>query len=234
MSASVEVRGLRVAYGDLVAIDGVELDVPAGGALAILGANGAGKSSLLGAISGAVRPVSGDIRVAGQSVVRRQADDLARMGVLHIPEERGIFADLTVSENLELLVGRAQAGDALERFPVLGERLDQRAGTLSGGEQQMLAVTPLLSGQAQLALVDELSLGLAPRVVDGLYDVLVDAHRAGVTLVVVEQYVDRALALCQSAVVLRKGRVVFAGRADELGDRALLEHLYLGESGRAA
>jgi branched-chain amino acid transport system ATP-binding protein len=223
-------RRVRVRYGDQVVLHGVDMDVPAGSCVAVLGSNGAGKSSLLGAISGLNRPVEGEIHFAGVRIDRRPAHRIGALGICHVPEGRGVFPNLTVAENLRLaLGGDDQVARAVERFPRLGERINQRAGTLSGGEQQMLAVAPAVVGDYRLLLVDELSLGLAPVIVDELFEVLAALRTEGTSMVIVEQFAERALELADHAYVLRKGTVAFRGAAAELrGDPDLLHRLYLG------
>jgi branched-chain amino acid transport system ATP-binding protein len=225
------VRELRVRYGDQMAVHGVDIEVPAASCVAVLGANGAGKTSLLGAISGMNRPVEGEIRFAGLRIDQKPAHRIEKLGICHIPEGRGVFPNLTVAENLRLALGADddRLGMALERFPRLQARLRQRAGTLSGGEQQMLAVAPAVVGEHRLLLFDELSLGLAPVIVDELFTHLAALRTAGTSMVIVEQFADRALELADHAYVLRKGRVAFSGAARELrGDARTLHQLYLG------
>jgi len=226
----LRVRGLEASYGDHRALHGIDLDVPPGTCVAVLGANGAGKSTLLNSISGLHRPIRGSVTFAGRSIERRPAHVLAASGICHVPEGRGVFRDLTVTENLRLLVRQEdRRAKVLDRLPRLRERLQQRAGTLSGGEQQMLAMAPAVAGDYDLLLVDELSLGLAPIIVDELFGILADVLAEGASVVVVEQFAERALALATSAYVLRKGEVVHHGDAADLRGRDdLLRSLYLG------
>ena len=231
--ADLVARGIRVRYGDQVALHGVDLDVPAGSCVAVLGANGAGKTSLLGAVSGLCRPIDGHVTFAGRRIDTRRPDRIGELGICHVPEGRGVFPTLTVAENLRLALG---ADDdrfalALTRFPRLKDRLGQRAGTLSGGEQQMLAVAPAVVGDHRLLLFDELSLGLAPVIVDELFGLLFELRATGTSMVIVEQFAERALELADRVSVLRKGRVAFEGPAAVLaGDPGLLHRLYLGGS----
>ena len=229
-AADLVARGVRVRYGDQVALHGVDVDVPAGSCVAVLGSNGAGKSSLLAAISGLNRPIEGEISFAGKRIDRSPAHRIGALGICHVPEGRGVFPTLTVAENLRLALDDEElVARAVERFSRLGERLSQRAGTLSGGEQQMLAVAPAVVGGYRLLLVDELSLGLAPVIVEELFAVLADLRAAGTSMVIVEQFAERALELADHAYVLRKGTVAFGGAAAELrGDPDLLHRLYLG------
>ena len=205
-----------------------------GQALAVLGPNGAGKSSLAAAIAGRVAPAAGSVRVDGVDITGRGADVVSRMGIAYVPEERAIFPHLTVLENLKVhlryAVPRAERATALERaldtFPVLGERRKQRAGTLSGGEQQMLSLARVLVAPPRLLIADEMSLGLAPKRVDLVFDSLQRARAEGVTVLLVEQYVERALAFAEEAVIMRRGRLVWRGPAGEAG--AELASGYLG------
>ena len=229
--ADLTVAGVRVRYGQQVALHGVDIEVPAGSCVAVLGANGAGKTSLLGAISGLNRPIEGEIWFGPVRIDRRAAHSIGGLGICHVPEGRGVFPNLTVAENLRLTLegDEERIADAVERFPRLKERLRQRAGTLSGGEQQMLAVAPAVVGGYRLLLVDELSLGLAPVIVDELFDVLAELRAGGTSMVIVEQFADRALELADHAYVLRKGTVAFRGpSADLRGDSDLLHRMYLG------
>ncbi len=230
-TADLTVSGVRVRYAQQVALHGVDVEVPAGSCVAVLGANGAGKTSLLGAISGLNRPIEGEIWFGPVRIDRRAAHSIGDLGICHVPEGRGVFPNLTVAENLRLTLegDEERISDAVERFPQLRERLRQRAGTLSGGEQQMLAVAPAVVGGYRLLLVDELSLGLAPVIVDQLFEVLAELRAAGTSMVIVEQFADRALELADHAYVLRKGTVAFRGpSADLRGDPDLLHRMYLG------
>ena len=232
--ALLRVRDLSVAYGDHVALRGLNLDVPVNGCVAVLGANGAGKSTLLSAISGQRRPITGQILFGKQRIESSPAHRIAKLGICHILEGRAVFPQLTVAENLRVALGpdRAAWEKVIEQFPVLGARLRQAAGTLSGGEQQMLAMAPAIEAEYRLLLVDELSLGLAPMVVGQLFDVLRNlmATRA-ISVVIVEQFPERALAIADRAYVLRKGTIAFAGGAQELlGNPDQLKSYYLGGS----
>lgn len=232
-NGSLDVDSLSVSYDGQVAVHDVSLQVGAGECVAVLGANGAGKSSVLGAISGLVRPVSGSIRMDGKRIDHLPGNGLSALGILHIPEGRGVFPSLTVADNLRVMLGPdADIRDrVLERLPRLGERLHQPAGTMSGGEQQMLALAPALAGGYRFLLVDELSLGLAPLVVEMLFEQLEMIRATGVGMVIVEQFAQRALNLATQAYVLRKGRVVFEGPADELrSGPEVLRALYFGSA----
>jgi branched-chain amino acid transport system ATP-binding protein len=231
--ARLDVRGLAVSYGAARALAGVELCVEAGRTTAVLGANGAGKSSLAAAIAGAVTPQLGRIDLDGIDVTRWAAHRRARAGVAYVPEGRGIFPSLTVLDNLRAMlrnaVPTAERSDALdaalEVFPLLGERRRQPAGTLSGGEQQMLALARVLAAPPRLLVADEMSLGLAPRMVDTVFDALARARQRGVTIVLVEQYVERALELADSAVLLRQGEVAWSGPAAGAGGEVRSSYL---------
>jgi branched-chain amino acid transport system ATP-binding protein len=213
------VDDIDVRYGAARALSGVSLDVEPGSAIAILGANGAGKSSLARAITGVVTPSRGEVLIDDTRVTRWSPHRIARLGVAHVPEGRGIFPGLTVLDNLRMglryAVPRHERAAAIERaltrFPILAERLAQRASTLSGGQQQMLALARVLAAPPHLVVADELSLGLAPLLIDEVFDALREARDAGATLVLIEQFVGRALALCDTALILRRGQIVWRG-----------------------
>jgi branched-chain amino acid transport system ATP-binding protein len=215
----LELRDVEAAYASYRALFGVSLSVPEGGIVALLGANGAGKSTVARVATGLLAASRGQVLVAGRDVTRAPAHRIARMGVAHVPEGRGVFAQLDVEENLVLAlrrrVGRGHVAGGLERaydaFPVLAARRHQAAGTLSGGEQRMLSLAGVLASAPRLVVADELSLGLAPVVVEGVYEGLERIHSAGVALLVVEQQVDRALAIAHHAVVLVRGSVYWQG-----------------------
>lgn len=217
----LEVEALSAGYGDYRALFGVTFSVPAGSIVAVLGPNGAGKSTLARTLSGLVRATGGRVRLAGRDVTRLPAHQITRRGLVHVPEGRAVFANLTVEENLLVSFGgrlpRGAVRAALDRaygsFPVLAERRRQPAGTLSGGQQRLLSLAKVLAAPARLLVVDELSLGLAPAIVDAVYDGLVTIRDEGTSLLVVEQQVDRALAIADGAVVLSHGRVAWRGPA---------------------
>jgi len=222
MSVELSVRGLRAGYGAVEVLHGVDLAAPRGALTALLGPNGAGKTTLLSTIAGLLPVRSGSIRWQGRECAGAPADDLARHGMLLIPERRGIFSTLTVHDNLEVFAGRgADLSRAFEAFPVLEQRRTQRAGSLSGGEQQMLAMSRALLRTPPLLLLDEISIGLAPRVTRLLFDVVADLARAGTTVVLVEQYLSDALRLADVVYVLARGEIAFAGEPAELEGRAL-------------
>jgi branched-chain amino acid transport system ATP-binding protein len=232
----LEVRDLEVSYGLVPAVRGVDLTIAEGEAVAVLGRNGAGKSTTLKCIAGLLAAKAGRVRINGEDVTGVPAEKRASRGVALVPEGRGIFPRLSVKENLVMggfhrrLRGRA-LNDAIERvterFPRLRERADQHAGDLSGGEQQMLALARGLMGEPRLLLVDEPSLGLAPVIVDQIYELFDDLRRDGLAVLVVEQYVEVALGFADRAYVLEKGRVAVAGSASELAASPELVEVYL-------
>jgi len=217
------VEAVSAAYGSYRALFGVSFTVPERGIVALLGSNGAGKSTVARVVSGLVPATGGRIVFAGRDVTAWPAHRIAAAGLVHVPEGRAVFSSLDVEENLTLSfrakVGRRGVADALERayraFPVLGERRRQLAGTLSGGQQRMLSLAKVLAVPPRLLVVDELSLGLAPVIVDAVYDGLVAIRNAGTALLVVEQQIDRALGIADRAVLLARGSVVFEGSAAE-------------------
>lgn len=221
-------EGVQAGYGPFKALFDVSFRVPQGSVVALLGSNGAGKTTVARVCTGLVRPTAGRVRIAGVDVARLPTWRIARLGVAHAPEGRSVFATLTVEENLVLAfrreVGRRGVPDALGRafelFPRLGERRQQLAGTLSGGEQRMLSLARVLVHPPRVLIADELSLGLAPIVVDEVYRVLAEIRDAGTSIVVVEQHVGHALALADEVVVLTKGRVALTGPVAGLGDVA--------------
>jgi branched-chain amino acid transport system ATP-binding protein len=229
------VEDLDVSYGASQALFGVSLEVEAGSLVAVLGANGAGKSTLARTVSGLVPAVGGSVRFDGIDITKRAAHKLSAEGLTHIPEGRGIFPGLSVLENLRMAVGQLARGErssaidrAIELFPVLGERRRQGAGTLSGGEQQMLALARALAVTPKLIIADEMSLGLAPMVAEEVFRGLDDARKSGITVVLIEQFVHRALALADSCVILTRGRVGWSGPASEAHDEVI--ERYLGEA----
>ncbi|MCA0921820.1 ABC transporter ATP-binding protein [Pseudooceanicola nanhaiensis] len=238
----LEVRDLTIAYGRHVALEGVSLSVARGEMVAILGANGAGKSSLLSAIAGRVAPRTGAIGYDGQSLLGLPQHGLVDRGIALVPEGRGIFPGLTVAENLALGANpmRARAGAAATReevltlFPRLAERRRQIAGTMSGGEQQMVAIGRALMSKPDLLLLDEPSLGLAPIVVQEVFAALVRIRDTGLTIMIVEQNARATLALADRAYLLEAGRIIGTGRADALrNDPAVVRAFLGGLSGNA-
>ena len=231
----LEVRDIVAGYGDGVVLQNVSITVPEGQVVALLGPNGAGKTTLLRVISGLHKPHSGQIILGGEDVTTARPWARTRKGLCHIPEGRGIYPSLTVRENLTLHIYKGDAGAAVDKavsnFPILGEKLNQTAGELSGGQQQMLAVVRSYIAEPRLVLLDEISMGLAPVVVDQLYEFLQKLVDEGSSLLLVEQYVSRALAAADLICVMTKGSVVFAGPPSEVGDD-IFEH-YLGAAAGA-
>jgi branched-chain amino acid transport system ATP-binding protein len=236
MPEMLALQGLHVRYGPVAALKGIDLAIDEGEAVALLGANGAGKSTTLRAISGIVRPREGAVRYRGRPIHQLDPGDIVELGVAHCPEGRRVFAGMTVLENLRLGAGRRRdeggIREDLERmtelFPVLGERRQQRAGTLSGGEQQMLAIARALMSRPRLLLLDEPSLGLAPLLVKTIFETLAELKRQGVTLLLVEQNARVALDLVDRALVLRTGNVAASGSAEELKRDPQVVEAYLG------
>jgi branched-chain amino acid transport system ATP-binding protein len=232
----LELRDVDVAYDDLLALERVSLEVGEGEIVAVVGANGAGKTTALRAISGLVTPRGGHIAFDGESADRLPSHARVARGLIHVPEGRKVFPALTVMDNLELgaYTERARARRretlalVLELFPVLGERARQVAGTLSGGQQQMLAIGRGLMGVPRLLMLDEPSLGLAPLVVEEIFRVIAEVNRAGTTLLLVEQNTRQALALAHRGYVLENGRVVLAGPGPTLLDDPHVRRAYLG------
>jgi branched-chain amino acid transport system ATP-binding protein len=217
---TLSLRDVSAGYGTALALRQVSVTVPAGAVVALLGPNGAGKTTLVRVASGLVRPFSGQVTLDDADLTGRPPHEFAGRGICHIPEGRGIFPGLTVRENLVLQGHGTPAHTAVEQgtvaFPVLGRRLDQIAGTLSGGEQQMVAVARAYISNPEHVLLDEVSLGLAPMVVDEIFAFLGRLVERGCALLLVEQYVDRALALADFVYVLDRGRIAFAGESREL------------------
>jgi ABC-type branched-subunit amino acid transport system ATPase component len=234
-SSVLTVEGLSVRYGEASGLSGVSFSVGGGKALAVLGANGAGKSSLARAVSGLVRPSGGRIVLAGEEIGGWTPDRIRRAGLVYLPESRGVFRSLTVMENLRMAAAlegrraRREAVDrALEMFPALAARRRQPACLLSGGEQQMLSLARALAAFPRLLIADEMSLGLAPKMVDLVFDGLARARQAGVTLIMIEQYVHRALAFADDCLVLQRGELAWNGPASAAHGE-VLRH-YLGDA----
>jgi branched-chain amino acid transport system ATP-binding protein len=228
-SPVLELRNVSAGYADTPILHDVSITVPAGSVVALLGPNGAGKTTLLRCASGLLRPTSGSVWFDGQDTTRAKPHQLARRGLCHIPESRGVYPSLTVRENLVLHTSRADhkqvIAEAVEHFPSIGRRIDQRAGDMSGGEQQMLAVVRSYLAGPKLVLVDEVSMGLAPVIVDRIYEFLTAVVKGGTSLLLVEQYVSRALAVASSVVLLGKGRVGFQGAPSELKDDVFAHYM---------
>jgi len=229
----LQVQDLVAGYGETRVLHGVSFDVPAGGVVALLGPNGAGKTTTLRAVSGLLRPSGGRVLLAGEDISRTRAHKLVRKGMCHIPESRGVYPSLTVRENLTLHTWqrdkKAAVQRAVDNFPILGKKLNQPAGELSGGQQQMLAVVRSYVADPRLVLVDEVSMGLAPVVVDEIYEFLTALARQGTAMLLVEQYVARALAVATSVVLLTKGRVAFEGAPSEVKDDVFERYMGAGQ-----
>jgi branched-chain amino acid transport system ATP-binding protein len=242
-SPLLEVAAIDVFYGQIQALRGVSLTIHPGERVALLGANGAGKTSTLRAISGMLTPSAGRITFDGAAINGLRSHEVIRRGVAHLPEGRELFSGMTVEENLHAgfwslrkkgVSFEDRRDRVMEEFPILAERSRQTAGTLSGGEQQMLGVARALMSDPKLLIVDELSLGLAPRIVAQLFDILREVNERGTAVLIVEQFVHMALANTDRAYVLAKGQVVLEGRsADLLADPQLIAS-YLGESAAGA
>ena len=236
MSSGLEIDGLEVAYGRTVALHGVSMAVGEGQVVCLIGANGAGKTTAMRAISGLVRPRAGRVRFAGQDITGQAAHRIAAAGLRQVPEGRQCFAELTVAENLALgaylvrsrgEVARRQDG-VLARFPRLRERLHQLAGSMSGGEQQMLAIGRALMGAPRLLLLDEPSMGLAPLFVEEIFAIIAALKAEGTTILLVEQNASAALDVADHAYVLETGRIVLSGPAAEVAADPAVAAAYLG------
>jgi branched-chain amino acid transport system ATP-binding protein len=228
---ALEVHGVTAGYDRTTVLRDVSLVVPEGAAVALLGPNGAGKSTLLRVISGLLPVRAGGVRIGGRDVTRERPHKRFAGGLCHVPEGRGVFRGLSVRDNIALQSLPGAESESVDRavaaFPILGERLGQQAGTLSGGQQQMLAMAAAYVRRPRLVLVDEASLGLAPIVVDEIFTFLRQCAADGASLLVVDQFAKRALDLATTAYVLRRGRIVHEGPADGLLDDELFDS-YLG------
>ncbi|WP_077037926.1 ABC transporter ATP-binding protein [Pelomonas sp. KK5] len=237
-AALLEVRGLQARYGATQVLHGLDFAVEAGGVTAILGANGAGKTTTLRAVCGMLRRTRGEVVFDGRRIEAMATESIVRLGLAHVPDGRGTFVNLSVEENLRLGAytrkdGKARVAQDYERifsyFPRLKERRRQQAGTLSGGEQQMLAVSRALMLRPRLLLLDEPSFGLAPLIVQELFDILADINRReGMGMLLVEQNAALALKLARRAYLLETGRVVMAGTAEQVGSDEAVRRAYLG------
>lgn len=232
----LEVESLTVGYGRVLAVRNLSIQVEEGETIAILGPNGAGKSTLLAAIMGQVSPYGGDIRLDGESIVGLRTDAIVRRGVALVPEGRHIFTKLSVEENLRLgamliderALAASRTEEVLELLPALRPLLPAPAGRLSGGEQQQLAIARALLSHPRLLMLDEPSLGLAPIVMDRVFETLAHLRSENVTILLVEQAVPRALAIADRVYVVRNGGCHLSGEADEVGDRAKVAAVYMG------
>jgi branched-chain amino acid transport system ATP-binding protein len=238
MSLALELRDVRAGYGRIEVLHGMDLQVPDGSVVALLGPNGVGKTTTLRAISGTIPVTSGTIRLDGRRIDNRRPSTIASRGLVLVPEGRGVFPSLSVEDNLRIAHRSAPAAVAgpweawfdgiVDTFPVLGERRTQAAGSLSGGEQQMLAVCRSLVGDPRVILFDELSMGLAPLVVAGLFERVAALRDAGRTIVLVEQYLTYALELADICYVLAKGQVAWVGEPGELKRSSTAEAFLAG------
>lgn len=228
---ALDVSDLTAGYADATILRGVSLTVTAGTVTALLGPNGAGKTTFLRTVSGFLRATGGSVRLAGEDITRVAAHKRFAAGLCHVPEGRGVFRSLTVRDNLLMQAEKGKEAEAIDRateaFPILGQRLNQRSGTLSGGQQQMLAMSVAYVRSPELVLVDEASLGLAPIIVDDIFAFLEQRTAEGTSLLIVDQFVHRALAMATKAYVLNRGSIAFDGTANELLDSNLFEQ-YLG------
>ena len=232
----LEIRDLQVSYGKVRAVQGVSLEVEEGEIVALIGANGAGKSSTMHAVCGIERPAGGHIRFLGQAITRLPPHRIMRRGIAQVPEGRLIFGGLTIAQNLRLgaynVPGRARADADIDRvlelFPMLRDRLDERGAALSGGQAQMLALARGLMARPKLLMLDEPSLGLAPIAAQEVFTLIARLRDSGVTILLVEQNVRQALAIADRGYVLEGGRIILDGKAVELAEHELLVSAYLG------
>ncbi len=226
----IDIVDIHAAYGRIEVLHGVDLAIP-GGIFALLGPNGGGKSTLLKVMNGRLDATSGTVSVEGVTPAKWTPEALARTGVVALPEGRGIFANLTVRDNLRMWTYRGDVDQAeveektYAQFPRLAERRKQLAGTLSGGEQQMLAISRALAGETKVLLLDEMSMGLAPLIVGELYELVAEIAARGVTVVLVEQFVSTALGVADGAAIMLHGRIAHCGTPDEMSDAALAAYL---------
>lgn len=233
----LEIEGIELRYGAVKAVRDVSLRMEQGELVTLLGANGAGKSSTLKSIAGVLKPARGTIRLDGQDISGLSPEQLVRRGVAMVPETRDVFPDLTVEENLQLGAfcrrrdtrGVAASRDRMfELFPLLAERTRQPAGTLSGGQQQQLVIARAMMSDPRLLLLDEPSLGLAPVIVDRIFEMIVELRQSGVTILLVEQNATKALKISDRSYVLSLGRVAASGTSDDIAARSDLKSIYLG------
>lgn len=233
----LSVKDIHVKYGNIEALKGISFDVMPGEIISLIGANGAGKSTTLRSISGLLKPVSGDIQFGGKSLVGIKPHEIVRLGLLQSPEGRGIFANLTVGENLEMgAFTRKDSKSEIKKdmenvfslFPRVKERLKQQAGTLSGGEQQMLAISRALMGRPKLLLLDEPSLGLAPQIVNTIFSIIQKINKEGTTILLVEQNAHQALKISHRGYVVETGQIVLSGKGSDLLVNEKVREAYLG------
>ncbi|MEO8356055.1 MAG: ABC transporter ATP-binding protein [Chloroflexota bacterium] len=236
----LELKNIHARYGAITALRGVSISVSQGELVALLGANGAGKSTTLGSIAGVLRPWQGDILFEGSSILGKAPEQIARLGISLVPEGRDIFPSLTVEENLRLgAFTRSEKteynrnlGEVFELFPLLKERLQQSGGTLSGGEQQQLAIARALMSRPRLLMLDEPSLGLAPALVDQIFELIARLHQRNVTILLVEQNVNRTLEIVNRAYLMNTGLIENQGTPQQLRAHADIEGIYMGLRGK--
>ncbi len=236
MASMLKIDDINVYYGAIHAIKGISLEVNEGEIVTLIGANGAGKSTTLRTISGLLKPRTGSIEFEGKNIAGMAAQNIVKAGISQVPEGRRVFANMTVMENLELgaFTRKDKAGIAqdlkmvFERFPRLQERKNQEAGTLSGGEQQMLAMGRALMSRPRLLLLDEPSMGLAPLLIKEIFSIIEDINKAGTTILLVEQNANMALSIANRAYVLETGRITLSGDAKELAASESVKKAYLG------
>lgn len=231
----LEIQGINVYYGAIQALNDVSLNVQKGEIVAIIGSNGAGKSTLLRTISGLLRPRTGSIKFKDKEITTIPAHDIVRSGISHSPEGRRIFTNMSVQENLQLGAFIRKDGNiasdmetVLQRFPRLRERIKQNSGTMSGGEQQMLAIGRALMARPEILLLDEPSLGLAPLIVQEIFNIVLDLNKEGTTVLIVEQNANRALEIAHRAYVLETGNIVLSGTGKDLLSDPKVKEAYLG------
>lgn len=235
--AMLEIRDLNVCYGMIQAIKGISFEVNKGEVIALIGANGAGKTTILHTVSGLITPKSGTITFEGKNIAGVPGHKIVTMGMAHVPEGRRIFQELSVLQNLKLGAytrkDKKEIADTLEmvykRFPRLAERKNQQAGTLSGGEQQMLAMGRALMSHPSIILMDEPSMGLSPIFVNEIFDIIKEVSSSGTTVLLVEQNAKKALSIADRAYVLETGKIVLEGNAEELMNNDAIKKAYLGE-----
>lgn len=235
--AMLTIKDLEVYYGVIQAIQGISFEVNQGEVIALIGANGAGKTTILHTITGLVAPKSGSIEFEGHDLIKTKAHKIVSLGMAHVPEGRRIFAELTVLENLIMGAYHRTDKDGIEetlqsvyqRFPRLEERKKQIAGTLSGGEQQMLAMGRALMSKPKIMLLDEPSMGLSPLFVSEIFKIIQEISKSGTTVLLVEQNAKKALSIADRAYVLETGKIVLSGKADEMLNNDSVKKAYLGE-----
>jgi branched-chain amino acid transport system ATP-binding protein len=233
----LDFQNVQARYGAIVALRGISIQVNEGELVALIGVNGAGKTTVLSTIAGVLKPSQGTITFHAESLVGKSPEQIARRGISLVPEGRDIFPSLTVGENLRLgaFIRRDRAeyqrdlDEVFSLFPILGERLNQPGGTLSGGEQQQLAIARALMSHPKLLMLDEPSLGLAPALVDQIFELVATLHKRGVTILLVEQNVDRTLEIVDRAYLLNTGQVEVAGTPEQLRAHVDIEAVYLGD-----